>query len=497
MNIYEPIREQARRRPAAAAVVRGRRTMTYAQLDAATQRIALALAAQGLEPGATVGTCMLSSSLYLLVTLALARLGAMVVPLHPHLPPAQRKAIADHLGVAVVLAREKRLALPGIGLVVIDRAWAEAKQAAGDGFQDFAGGENPFRISLSSGTTGLPKAIVRTHARALQAVHQLNRERNIGQEARYLCRMDLNTGVALNDALRYLCAGARLVFAAGKDVTHVFEAIERHQVTHAYTSPVMLERWVDALPAGRQRFPSLTRLTVSGGRLREPLRQEIVGRLTPCIFVNYGMSEVGSVADADPGMLERFPECVGRTHSWLELEITDEDDRPVPAGETGIVRVRGAGVAQGYYRNPGATRKAFRDGWFYSNDFGRLNREGILAIESRLDDVINLGGVKVDPARIENVLASHPDVIEVAVFDAPSEIGGTVLGAAVVTREVFNEQVLLEFCRDRLGKHAPQRIFAVREMPRNPMGKIVRRDLTQQFAQASAGAAGSRASSGD
>jgi acyl-coenzyme A synthetase/AMP-(fatty) acid ligase len=203
----------------------------------------------------------------------------------------------------------------------------------------------------------------------------------------------------------------------------------------------------------------------------------MVEQLTPNVFMNYGTTETGMVAVGNPELLHRRPDSVGRVVPWARAQIVDEQDRPLPAGEAGILRFRSIGAADGYYRNPAASAKTFRDGWVYPGDIARLLPDGALVIESRIDDVINVGGIKVEPAGIEDALNRHPDVIEAAVFGAKDRDEREILFAAVVLRGAVDEQALIRHCEEQVGRPVPRRIITVRELPRNEMGKVVKHEL--------------------
>jgi acyl-coenzyme A synthetase/AMP-(fatty) acid ligase len=480
MNAVHAILHQARTRPEAIAIISDDGgELRFADVASGTGSIASMLAAQGLVEGDVVGTSMRSSPLNLLLQIALARLGAVSVTLHPALPRPERRSLARHFDVAAVVAENKKLVLKDRSLILIDPSWTEPARASKRPFKECEGGDQPMRFQLTSGTTGVPKAVVRPHSWPLELMRQQSPIKRITPDSRFLCRMDVNTSVTLHHCLHHLSVGSAVVFSTARNIGDVFEAIDRHHVTHAFVSPIMLERWVRALPDGQVRFPGITNLTVGGGRLREALQHEVFARVTPNVFINYGIVEAGSIAGADPEMLRQAPACAGRPYPWAEVQIIDENERPLPAGEQGIVRVRSPGVAPGYYRNPAATAKAFRDGWFYSSDIGRFTPDGILMIESRSDDLIILGGIKVNPARIEDVLSTHPEVMESAAFAAQSDAGRIVMMAAVVTRGTLDEQALIRYCRERLGVVTPERIFSLPELPRNAMGKVVRRKLAE------------------
>ncbi len=183
--------------------------------------------------------------------------------------------------------------------------------------------------------------------------------------------------------------------------------------------------------------------------------------------------------------VRRRPEnSFARLADGVEAEIVDADDHPLPPGEVGLVRFRGDGYPTGYLDDPEATARAFRDGWFYPGDLATLNDQGYLFFKGRADDVINNGGAKFYPIEVETVLLAHPAVSEAAVFAWPHPRLGQTAAACVVTRAPVSKRALQEFCAERLaGYKVPQLIAKLRELPKNPMGKVLKSELKRWLAE--------------
>jgi acyl-CoA synthetase (AMP-forming)/AMP-acid ligase II len=184
---------------------------------------------------------------------------------------------------------------------------------------------------------------------------------------------------------------------------------------------------------------------------------------------------------ADPALLDAHPDCAGRPKLGVEVEVVNPEGEVLAPGETGELRVKVPGMPTEYYMNPERTAEKFRDGWFYTNDIGMLTPEGLIRLEGRSDDRINLGGLKLYPERVENVLNTHPDIRDSAVFTVPDKDGNKALVAAVVlNHEGKPKSSLLEYCREhKLGGMTPKRFFIVKELPRNDAGKLIRSALPE------------------
>jgi acyl-CoA synthetase (AMP-forming)/AMP-acid ligase II len=233
------------------------------------------------------------------------------------------------------------------------------------------------------------------------------------------------------------------------------------------------------LGEGKAPFADLRHLAVGGAALSPSLIARAQARITPHLYSHYGASEAGLVALAGPEMLRRRPGCAGRLMSWIEAEVVDAGGRALPRGARGELRFRGPGVATSFLGDPEASARSFRDGWFHPGDTGRIGANRLLFIDGRTDERINLNGRKLDPRAIEWALEQHPQVIEAAAFVAPAAKQAEVLCAAVVLRGNLKTAALLEHCRRILGQNAPLRYFAARKLPRNPNGKLLRRELAR------------------
>ena len=193
----------------------------------------------------------------------------------------------------------------------------------------------------------------------------------------------------------------------------------------------------------------------------------------------YGATEIEGVASAPFSALEGHSGAVGYVFDNVEIETVDERDRLLPTGAEGILRLRGENMADGYFRDPATTASAFRNGWFYPGDIGRVSPDGLLVLRGRLGEFINAGGNKVNPRFIEEALLDLPDVTEAAAFGVPDQIGLTQIWAATVANRPMPLADLQAACRDRLGEAAPKFIVQMKALPRNDAGKVVKDQLVQ------------------
>ena len=480
MNVADIIAGRAQQAARAPAFLKGDWSMSNAQADAAVEHIVSILQGHGLRAGDLVAlSAKVNPVASVLAILGLARLGAILVPVLPSTSDEKRALIAEHFKLAAIITGAQD---PGAGAarrIVVDAGWLKpgsAKKAPAR----HAGGDHPWIITLTSGTTGAPKGVPRTHQSFLKVSKLQNSLAKLKPDARFLSFMDLHNGPAIKRTLRHLAYGGPVVFLASKFPGSKLP-IDEHRVTHIYASPAMMQKWLEVRPRGRPPFQTVEQLVVGTGAVSPALGREIVERITPHLFLNYGTTETGSAALSDPETRERHPDATGRIVPWVEAQIVDESDNPLPAGQPGMIRFRGEGVARGYWgveSGQATDQRGFRQGWFYPGDAARIEAGGLLYVEGRVDDIINLGGPKVNAVEVETILARHPSVREAAVFGAKGSDGEMCFVAAVAVRDAFDAPALAQHYVEQGGKYQHRmRVVQVDSLPRSGAGKVVKHDL--------------------
>lgn len=479
MNIAHVIRNLARTQPHAVALIEGQTMLSYAALGVTVRNAAVWLHRQGITPGTMVGVTLGQTIGHVITVLALARLGAVSVPVHMATKPEVRKLLCQRYRVSVLITGRAGVAPEGVSEILIDQ---DSFRGGGDpGELPPVSGSGVFRLGLSSGTTGVPKAVGMTHDRQLQAAWLQDGLPATQIHARAVVFMDLNVSAGWSSCMRQLVSGKTAVLVRSTAPEAFFEAIDRHGATSTQTSPAILRSLVDAVKGSFPRVPGIERLFAAGGLISSTMQQRIRTRITPNLYSRYGSTETGLISVAAPRDMVRSPNSVGRVVPWVELEVVDENDRLLPPGRTGIVRLRSPEMPDGYFDNPEESAKTFRDGWVYLGDMGALAPDGLLTLEGRADDLINVGGVKVNPIEVEAVLAEHPSIADAGAFATQVPGGATRLVAAVVVREGYDEKAVLAYCRERLRNVAPVRLVSLPRLPRNAAGKLVRRELSENI----------------
>jgi fatty-acyl-CoA synthase len=253
----------------------------------------------------------------------------------------------------------------------------------------------------------------------------------------------------------------------------------RHRADGMAVVPVMLERIVDLPPMVRSRYPlpALRFVTASGSAMEPTALIEFMDAFGDVVYSNYNATEAGMIATATPEDLRHDPRSAGRPVRGCQLRILGEDGTQLPTGEVGQIAVLNTTPFEGYTQGDG---KDHQDGYMLTGDLGRLDAEGRLNVEGRVDDMIISGGENVYPAEVEAVLGQHPDVVEAAVVGVPDESFGQRLLGYVVLRQgaKTNAQQLRTHVRDQLANYkVPRDIVILDELPRNASGKVMKRQL--------------------
>ncbi|MER3389002.1 MAG: class I adenylate-forming enzyme family protein [Microcella sp.] len=467
--------QHADERPDDPALIAAEGTMTFAELDRAVSAVAARLRALGVAPRQVVATDLAPADDWI-VTLALLRIATRTVSL---------TAVGSVPGFVpdAVLARPGSDAVEAPLVQTVDRLWIEQVVAEHDENAETARASTVLyprsdsicRLILTSGTTGTPRPAELT----VGAVeHRLaNLHHYWTDHRRELNLMTLSTTGGFHTALACLMHGTPyLTVDPGGDRHFARAASARVQVLTG--SPVQVGHAMVVLRERGIELQGLEEVRTAGAAASPTLLGEIARTLAVPVRGVYGSTEGGGVCTR---MLHRGgePDDVGEPVPGIRLEIVDETGQPVPAGETGDVRYRGPALASGY--SGADPDRRFRDGWFHPGDRGRLTAEGHLVLAGRTSELVNVGGVKIDPASVDRAIEGFPGLKDGGSFLIERLPGVPELGLAVVADASCDLRALDRLLRQRLpGKH-PTVFGHVSVIPRNRMGKVERGRLTEEF----------------
>lgn len=483
---WRMIERRALTAPDAVSVIADDSRISLGELIAEARARAADFAASGLMPGEVVAISLKDQVLHLVVSLALMRLGCPHVILPTFEPRPYRAALARRCGAVAVVTQSADDGFDGIPAIVVDAA-RSPRSYADRALPSMPADDAVCMYVASSGSTGQPKVVPITHEQLYlqsKAFHP-----SAGQEIFYRA-----SGIEFNNAKRHrlyvLLAGGTnlLVDQAQPDIVAI---CAHHEVTLLGLSQPQIAGLLARAHGRSGVLPPFTQLRMGGATVSRELRRQAAAVLTPNVYVTYGTSETGSVATAGPAVHELDPDIVGSVCPGLDVEIVNDDRRPVATGEVGHIRIRGAAVATHYLADRERSAEAFRDGWFYPGDRGRFIDGPYLCVEGRSDEMMNLATINIFPSEIERTVRAMAGVLDCAAFSMKSPDFGDIPLIAVVRRgEVTERQILVE-ARNALGIRAPRRVFFVDALPTNSAGKLARNKLNE-LVQARFLAAGGR-----
>jgi len=477
--------------PDRVAIVDGDRVLSHGELHELVIRAAGALRSGGIEPGARVALVLESSWQYVVCYLAVMRAGAIAVPLNPAARERDLAGWVEHADATFAItdisyaAREAlSAALPrSCRLLVCGGAGDPlAKPAAPVADVELPGisPDSPALILFTSGTSGSPKGVLLTHGNLQANVRGIIESLALTADDSIMAVLPFSYAYGNSVLLSHLACGARLVIQRGFGFPKaVVEAMVRERVTGFAGVPSTYALLLSRVRLENFDLSHLRYVTQAGGPMPVALTQRLMVALPgKQIFVMYGQTEATSRLTCLPAhRLAEKPGSVGLPLREVNLQIRDAAGAPCASGVAGDIWASGPNIMAGYWRNPGATAEALRDGWLRTGDVGRLDDEGFLHIVGRRSDIIKVGSHRVHPQDVEQVLAELADVSECAVVGVDDEILGEVIKAFVVRSQdsPLQELQVKRHCLERLAAYkVPKYVEFVAQLPRTSSGKVQR-----------------------
>jgi fatty-acyl-CoA synthase len=503
MNLAHIMTQNGRRLGDRAGFVWGERSWNWGELDRMVSALAAALAAEGIGKGDRLLVHSKNCDEMFVSMFATFRLGAVWVPTNFRLMPDEVAYLGTASGAKGLLCHgdfpEHAAAVTDVAFTwrigdtgsFGDRTVSEAIKAhAGAHVENEAvEHDDPCWFFFTSGTTGRPKAAVLTHGQMAFVItnHLADLTPGTTADDASLVVAPLSHGAGVHQLMQCARGATTVLLPSEKfDITEAFRLIETHRVSNLFTVPTILKMMVEHPAVDQFDHSSLRHVIYAGAPMYREDQKRALGRLGKVIVQYFGLGEVtgnitvlpAALHEEEDGPEARIGSC-GYERTGMQVSIQDNEGREVNLGETGEICVIGPAVFAGYYDNPEANAKAFRDGWFRTGDLGHMDGQGFVYITGRASDMYISGGSNIYPREVEEKILTYPGIGEVAVLGVPDAVWGEVGIAVCVPREgaaTPSESDMAGFLATKLPRYKmPKRFFFWDALPKSGYGKIAKR----------------------
>ncbi|MFT4189909.1 MAG: AMP-binding protein [Comamonas sp.] len=490
VSISNSVAWWARTEPGRLALVYGSQRLSYADVQQRVERAAALLVARGIGPGDVVALLMKNSAAYLELSLAVSHVGAVLLPLNYRLGAEEVGYIAGHAGVRLLFVDEELAAAApaSVPTVRLDaRAQDDSRVLAAPDWPvpppHPSRADDLYRLMYTSGTTDRPKGVMHSYANmAWKCLDHLTALGIVRDDRLLVVGPLYHVGAYDLPGVALWLAGGALVLERDFDAERTLALIARERITGAWMAPVMLNRCLVSPQRGAHDLSSLKWLIGGGERTPEERIRAFSGVFAQARYVDaYGLTETcsGDTLMEAGREIEKIG-STGRALPHVSITIRDDAGELLPAGEPGEVCLSGPKVTRGYWRDEDKTRASFFGAWFRTGDIGYLDDEGFLYLTDRKKDMIISGGENIASSEVERVVYELPQVAEVAVIGLPDAQWGECVTAAVVLKpgQELTLPELRAYCSGKLGGFkTPKRLVLCEALPRNPSGKVLKREL--------------------
>lgn len=516
MMLVHTVQQQAKQTPTKVAYHFQGQDVTYEALEQSVSRFAQGLQDLGIQKGDNVALLLGNTPHFIISLYAIMRIGATAVPVNPTYTKDEISYILQNAQVKGIVALDLLLPLvevvaehfPTVEAFIIcettpqvaeqvaalqGAAKAKTKlfqqvvaQASGSAEIADIHRDDTAVILYTSGTTGQPKGAMLTHNNLYCNARDIGVYLNMDEHDRVIATLPVFHVFALTVVVNApLMKGATVLLAPRFSPAEIYALAKTEKATIFAGVPTMFNFLLQFKDGDPKDFEHL-RLAISGGAsLPVALLHAFEQQFNVRISEGYGLSEASPVTCFNPLDRERKAGSIGTSIPNVENKVVDEYGQEVPIGEVGELIVRGPNVMKGYYKMPDETALAIRDGWLYTGDLARRDEDGYFFIVDRKKDLIIVGGFNVYPREVEEVLYTHPNVVEAAVVGFPDQTFGEAVHAFIVLKEPTTSiEEMQAFCREHLVKYkVPTTIELIDELPKNSTGKILRRSFKERIEQ--------------
>lgn len=513
--IGDLLRSTARRLPNGEALVCDGQRITWDELNRSVNRLANGLLAQGVAPGDRVAFIMGNSAELVRLYYAVAKIGAVSVPIMPRSVAREIRHIVTDAAATAIVATSDQAAAVREALPDLARVRVAIGTGPGHGLPldlaavTAAGGEEEppvdidpgslYAIQFTSGTTGAPKGCMLSHRNKVLSRMSMLTQVSYQPDDRALLFMPLTASLGADMLHTHVLSGVTTVLLPRFDEAEMLRLIETERITVLYAMESTFDRLLahqdlDRVDWAGLRFFFATSATrdLRAGAARLASLTNFRAR----VWSAYGSTEGGGwltflspedIGVAGSGKAQAY-RSIGRECMLAEVDCVDEQGHPLPAGKVGEMVLSAPWLFSGYWEQPEKTAEVLRGGRYFTGDLARRDESGFIYLEGRMKDMIKTGGLNVYPAEVELVLKAHPKVREVAVVGVPDPEWGEKVVACVIPGGPCGEQELIDYCKAELaGYKTPKTVTFMADFPRDVVGKIIKRELRDQLVTPTSG----------
>jgi len=516
MNTTELLMITAAIVPDRDAIVFDEKRFTFGEIYERANRLANALSDLGVVAGDRVAVMQVNCNEHIESYFATAKLDAIFVPINFRARSEELSFMLNDSGVKAIILGQRyqdmirtikpelttvehqiTLETPGDGFLFYDDILANASDderfPAGDG-------EDLTIIMFTAGTTGTPKGVMLSHDSFSSYILANVDPVDIENAEKNILTVPLHHIAGIQAVMAAIYGGRTLVLQRQFDEEGWMKLVQEEKVNRAMMVPTMLKRLMDQPTFGDYDLSSLEVITYGAAPMPLEVIKKAIAEFPGTRFINaFGQTETAStitmlppdahdIREDDPDYESKLKRLgsIGKPLSDVEVLIVDEDGKEVAVGENGEIVARGQRLMKGYWNREEATKETLRGGWLYTGDLGYWDEEGYIFLSGRAKDFLKRGGEMIAPEEVEQIIMSHPAVDEAAIIGIPDIEWGERVRAIVVKKpgaELTAEDVI-EHCRPRMaGFKRPEDVIFIEELPRNPMGKVLKRVLREDYPQ--------------
>jgi long-chain acyl-CoA synthetase len=502
MNIFNALQQSKDRYPEKEAILFGANRITYAELYDQASRLSSALKQiENLQRGERVALFLPNHPEFVVSYYAAAGLGAIAVSLNVMLKHDEVKFILNDCEAKILITSSRLLdQVPDVnetpslkkilcidhadraGVIGIDTLSARAP-AAGSA-ADLAQDEGA-AILYTSGTTGKPKGALLSHGNLISNIAATVHHTRMSANDTLICYLPLFHCFGQNFIMNAsINCGATLVLHERFQPDEILDSMKSNRVSMFFGVPPVYLRFL-TVPKIEEHFRQVRYCFTAAAPMPVTVACQWRDQVGQTIYEGYGLTETSPFASYNHDVHYREG-SVGTPIKNVEMKVVDPDGHALPPGEQGEIAIKGPNVMLGYFRRPEETAEVIRNGWFLTGDIGKMDSDGYFYLVDRAKDMINLSGFKVWPREVEEVLLQHPSLSEIGVVGIADPVCGEAVKAFVVLKpgQSISEQELIDYARERMAAYkAPRYVEFIEALPRNPAGKVLKRELRARAAE--------------